>query len=123
VLSGFSSLKLLRLPGIHCCLNFGEQTPWLAPLVKRQRRRDKPVNGGLLVEAALSWYVTRIVQAMPSIEGVYLAEEHDDPWDCRKRWKLDGWYRVEQKLLVDGGGKELAGTLSITPRALRDEML
>lgn len=106
----FPSLRILSLPSILPHLDFSGKMP-------TQRLPSPKLSEAFTAEAALQWFGLRMASALPSLDAIYFEEEGYELEDTRKmeEWRLVGWYRVQQRLLMNGGGNELVGTLSIWP--------
>ncbi|KAJ7132092.1 hypothetical protein C8R44DRAFT_871082 [Mycena epipterygia] len=112
-ISSFRHLRTIAFPRLLQSINFGHKTPWLPAPRRRTRSSPKEPAASVTSEAALRWYTTRITSKVPSLEAFYVEERGEDGPGLD--WNLIGWYLPRPKLLVDGGGIELGGTVPLKP--------
>ncbi|KAJ7579323.1 hypothetical protein C8J56DRAFT_1170041 [Mycena floridula] len=95
--SGFRSLRVLDLDHLCRNLDFGADLP-------PQNHPDE----ARYIEFALKWYAEHLARACSSIERIFVSEAGPET-----AWMLRGQYTVTRRLLADGGGIHLAGSVKI----------
>ncbi|KAJ7575044.1 hypothetical protein C8J56DRAFT_976936 [Mycena floridula] len=113
IISSFQHLQTLRFRRFLQYIDFGGKEPW-----RRRRTRSSPEAAlSSLSEAAMQWYILRLAAKVPSLEAIYIDEKgHDDPEKVHRPWDLEGWFIPQRKLLIEGGGIELSGSVKLRHR-------
>ncbi|KAJ3968086.1 hypothetical protein EV361DRAFT_927601 [Lentinula raphanica] len=89
----FPCLKIVSLLCTFEQIDFGSDEPWQDPSIVEVY--DGPMIGPVATEFAMSWCISRIAKAVPSIKAFYIREEGcDGPNQTGARWYITGWIFV-----------------------------